>query len=89
MTLLDRIAFSNGDLRRTVEALRRLNAQLEQELSQQLAYSKSTLYHKNLSARLAQTTNQHEELSPGISPIQSIAKRTALQSTTDTRTHEK
>ena len=89
MKLLDRIAYSNGNPQRTVEALRRLNVHLEHELSQYLARSEAKLCPKGLLARLAQTANQQGKLSSGDVTCSEHCRKAALPSTANISTDAK
>lgn len=61
MKLIDRIAHSNKDLERTVQALRLINTRLEQELSQLPTHSEAPFSLKGLLRRLYQAKIQEEE----------------------------
>ena len=64
MKLLDRIAHSNGDLQRTVVALRLINECLLRELSRLQAHSDVVLSLEDLAAYFDQSESQHREISP-------------------------
>lgn len=60
--LLNRIAHSNGDLQRTVLALRLINEHLEHELGQCPAHSDAGLCPTGLSVRLDQTQSKYSHI---------------------------
>jgi hypothetical protein len=64
MKLLDRMARSNGNLERTVVALRLINQRLLHELSQLRTHSNLEFSLEDLAAYFDQPKSQHREISP-------------------------
>lgn len=64
MELLNRIAHSNGDLQRTVLALRLINQHLQHKLNQLQAQANVKLRPKDLAAYFDQLENQPESACP-------------------------
>ncbi|MBI1878226.1 MAG: hypothetical protein HYR94_08375 [Chloroflexi bacterium] len=64
MSLLNRIAYSNGKPQRTVQALRLINEQLEHELDWYSTHAEVKSGHKGLLARLGQTASQPKKNDP-------------------------
>ena len=69
MKLLDRIAHSNGDLQRTVVALRLINECLLRELSRLRAHSDVVLSLEDLAAYFDQSESQQKENALGLQGV--------------------
>ena len=63
MKLLDRIAYSNGDLERTVVALRLINERLMRQLNRRQIQTRAALCPEDLAAYFDQPENQNGTLS--------------------------
>ena len=63
MKLLDRIAYSNGDLERTVVALRLINERLRHQLNRRQIQAGVALCPEDLVAYFNQPEDQHNKIS--------------------------